>query len=263
MRVRHWAGVLAPGVLRDRPLPEAPTPRERVHALLGLGVTAVTTGQVTDPALRAAADRIGLPVVDGGPAPVLAPGSGGLRRPARRRGLPGHGAGGTPGAPARLRTPGRGTGAGELWDVRTARGVVWDHASFHRSQSRTRLLRAARAPGHHRVAGRAPRRPGSRRRRVRRGRAALRDRAHPRRRQDRLAPGAQRPGDPRLPRRRAVSPSSVAAKGIGRDTTVVFYGDNFNWWAAYALWVFTLFGHSDVPAAQRRPAEVGRPRAAS
>jgi thiosulfate/3-mercaptopyruvate sulfurtransferase len=34
--------------------------------------------------------------------------------------------------------------------------------------------------------------------------------------------------------------------GIGRDDTVVFYGDNFNWWAAYALWVFTLFGHPDV-----------------
>ena len=37
-----------------------------------------------------------------------------------------------------------------------------------------------------------------------------------------------------------------AAKGIGRDDTIVFYGDNFNWWAAYALWVFTLFGHEDV-----------------
>src|SRR5439155_8021428 len=36
------------------------------------------------------------------------------------------------------------------------------------------------------------------------------------------------------------------AKGIGRDDTVVFYGDNFNWWAAYALWVFSLFGHPDV-----------------
>jgi thiosulfate/3-mercaptopyruvate sulfurtransferase len=34
--------------------------------------------------------------------------------------------------------------------------------------------------------------------------------------------------------------------GIGRDSTVVFYGDNFNWWAAYALWVFKLFGHPDV-----------------
>jgi len=34
--------------------------------------------------------------------------------------------------------------------------------------------------------------------------------------------------------------------GIGPDTTLVFYGDNFNWWAAYALWVYTLFGHGDV-----------------
>jgi thiosulfate/3-mercaptopyruvate sulfurtransferase len=34
--------------------------------------------------------------------------------------------------------------------------------------------------------------------------------------------------------------------GIGRDTTVVIYGDKSNWWAAYALWVFTLFGHEDV-----------------
>jgi thiosulfate/3-mercaptopyruvate sulfurtransferase len=34
--------------------------------------------------------------------------------------------------------------------------------------------------------------------------------------------------------------------GISRDSTVVFYGDNFNWWAAYALWVFQLFGHEDV-----------------
>jgi thiosulfate/3-mercaptopyruvate sulfurtransferase len=36
------------------------------------------------------------------------------------------------------------------------------------------------------------------------------------------------------------------AKGISRDATVVFYGDNFNWWATYALWVFSLFGHPDV-----------------
>jgi thiosulfate/3-mercaptopyruvate sulfurtransferase len=36
------------------------------------------------------------------------------------------------------------------------------------------------------------------------------------------------------------------AKGIGRDDTIVFYGDNFNWWATYALWVFSLFGHRDL-----------------
>jgi thiosulfate/3-mercaptopyruvate sulfurtransferase len=35
-------------------------------------------------------------------------------------------------------------------------------------------------------------------------------------------------------------------RGISRDTTVVFYGDKNNWWAAYALWVFKLFGHPDV-----------------
>jgi len=38
----------------------------------------------------------------------------------------------------------------------------------------------------------------------------------------------------------------MAAKGIRRDDTVVFYGDKSNWWAAYALWVFSLFGHADV-----------------
>lgn len=38
----------------------------------------------------------------------------------------------------------------------------------------------------------------------------------------------------------------MARKGIGRDTTVVFYGDKSNWWASYAMWVFRLFGHPDV-----------------
>ncbi len=38
----------------------------------------------------------------------------------------------------------------------------------------------------------------------------------------------------------------LSRKGIGREHTVVFYGDNFNWWAAYALWVFSLFGHPDT-----------------
>jgi thiosulfate/3-mercaptopyruvate sulfurtransferase len=38
----------------------------------------------------------------------------------------------------------------------------------------------------------------------------------------------------------------MSRKGIRRDDTVVIYGDKSNWWAAYALWVFTLFGHEDV-----------------
>lgn len=35
-------------------------------------------------------------------------------------------------------------------------------------------------------------------------------------------------------------------KGIHRDDTVVIYGDQSNWWAAFTLWVFELFGHADV-----------------
>ncbi|GAA2175809.1 sulfurtransferase [Arthrobacter parietis] len=38
----------------------------------------------------------------------------------------------------------------------------------------------------------------------------------------------------------------MSAKGISRDSTIVIYGDKSNWWAAYALWVFSLFGHEDV-----------------
>lgn len=38
----------------------------------------------------------------------------------------------------------------------------------------------------------------------------------------------------------------MSERGISRDSTVVIYGDKNNWWAAYALWVFTLFGHEDV-----------------
>lgn len=34
--------------------------------------------------------------------------------------------------------------------------------------------------------------------------------------------------------------------GIANDTTVVFYGDKSNWWACYAFWAFTLFGHKDL-----------------
>ena len=38
----------------------------------------------------------------------------------------------------------------------------------------------------------------------------------------------------------------MSRNGIGRDTTIVIYGDKSNWWAAYALWVFSLFRHEDV-----------------
>jgi thiosulfate/3-mercaptopyruvate sulfurtransferase len=38
----------------------------------------------------------------------------------------------------------------------------------------------------------------------------------------------------------------LSAKGISNDDTVVLYGGNNNWFAAYAYWYFTLYGHSDV-----------------
>ena len=58
----------------------------------------------------------------------------------------------------------------------------------------------------------------------------------------------------------------MKSRGITRDSTVVIYGDKNNWWAAYALWVFSLFGHPDVRLldggrdrwiAEGRPLEVG------
>jgi thiosulfate/3-mercaptopyruvate sulfurtransferase len=38
----------------------------------------------------------------------------------------------------------------------------------------------------------------------------------------------------------------LRAKNIDESTTVVFYGDKNNWWAAYAFWVFQLFGFSNA-----------------
>lgn len=33
--------------------------------------------------------------------------------------------------------------------------------------------------------------------------------------------------------------------GISNDTTVIFYGDNNNWFATYALWQFRYYGHEE------------------
>src|SRR5215475_3782399 len=38
----------------------------------------------------------------------------------------------------------------------------------------------------------------------------------------------------------------LSAKGIGNNDTVVLYGGNNNWFAAYAYWYFKLYGHDDV-----------------
>src|SRR6201747_1671811 len=38
----------------------------------------------------------------------------------------------------------------------------------------------------------------------------------------------------------------LASKGISNEDTVVLYGGNNNWFAAYAYWYFKLYGHNDV-----------------
>jgi len=37
----------------------------------------------------------------------------------------------------------------------------------------------------------------------------------------------------------------MASRGIANDTTVVFYGDRNNWYAAYTYWLFKMYGHQD------------------
>ena len=38
----------------------------------------------------------------------------------------------------------------------------------------------------------------------------------------------------------------LSSRGIGNDDTVVLYGGNNNWFAAYAYWYFKVYGHADV-----------------
>jgi thiosulfate/3-mercaptopyruvate sulfurtransferase len=38
----------------------------------------------------------------------------------------------------------------------------------------------------------------------------------------------------------------MSASGIARNTTVMLYGDNNNWFACYAFWLLKLYGHTDA-----------------
>ena len=38
----------------------------------------------------------------------------------------------------------------------------------------------------------------------------------------------------------------LSSRGIGNDDTVILYGGNNNWFAAYAYWYFKLYGHENV-----------------
>src|SRR5260370_28246083 len=38
----------------------------------------------------------------------------------------------------------------------------------------------------------------------------------------------------------------LSRAGVNNDTTIVLYGDNNNWFAAWALWILKYYGHRDV-----------------
>jgi len=38
----------------------------------------------------------------------------------------------------------------------------------------------------------------------------------------------------------------LSSRGVGNDDTVILYGGNNNWFAAYAYWYFKLYGHENV-----------------
>ena len=38
----------------------------------------------------------------------------------------------------------------------------------------------------------------------------------------------------------------LSQAGVSQDTQIVFYGDNNNWFAAYAYWIAKMYGHQDV-----------------
>src|SRR5579864_2477120 len=38
----------------------------------------------------------------------------------------------------------------------------------------------------------------------------------------------------------------LSDSGISNDTNIILYGDNNNWFAAYAFWQLKLYGHKDI-----------------
>jgi thiosulfate/3-mercaptopyruvate sulfurtransferase len=45
---------------------------------------------------------------------------------------------------------------------------------------------------------------------------------------------------------KATLESLLGKSGISNDTTIILYGDNNNWFAAYAFWQLKYYGHKDV-----------------
>ena len=50
----------------------------------------------------------------------------------------------------------------------------------------------------------------------------------------------------RAPVNQAQLEELLSHAGVSTDTTIVLYGDNHNWFAAWALWILKYYGHSDV-----------------
>ena len=50
----------------------------------------------------------------------------------------------------------------------------------------------------------------------------------------------------RSPIARARLEELLSSAGVSNDTTVVLYGDNNNWFAAWALWILKYYGHNDA-----------------
>ncbi|MFI6617455.1 imidazolonepropionase-like domain-containing protein [Streptomyces sp. NPDC050528] len=70
-RLRRWPGVLGPARVHEGPLPDAPSPRERIHAVLKTGAVAVLEQYANTPELRAAAARNDVAVLPRTHTPVL------------------------------------------------------------------------------------------------------------------------------------------------------------------------------------------------
>ncbi|PBC62079.1 hypothetical protein BKI49_21090 [Streptomyces sp. Tue6028] len=70
-RVRRWPGSLGPARVHEGVLPAAPSPRERVHAVLKSGATAVLEAYADDAGLRAAAARNDVAVLAHPRTPVI------------------------------------------------------------------------------------------------------------------------------------------------------------------------------------------------
>ena len=50
----------------------------------------------------------------------------------------------------------------------------------------------------------------------------------------------------RAPVSQAQLEALLSRAGVSNDTTIVLYGDNNNWFAAWALWILKYYGHQDV-----------------